>query len=300
MTQWDFLFWELGIRELGNPKHSGWQVLYIRQLTQSFEDCPDFGKHLIIFLQDMANGELSTVFANDIKHCRAIMAVKEKRKYKDGIIIVWNEVDEKYDYNEYMVNQDIRPINIQSVIIRLCNKMVFMSNGQLTKQLCLEHQIGVGTSCGAQAMIAAGQYALDKIKQDDTLAIMKLDFENAYNRMDREKFIDIIYNKAPELYGLYYQRYGTESKLFHSDGTHDTMYNGGSQGDSLATSALTAIQLEAEPVIYERCRKLKSDWNLLISARYHDDGLDMATCDLCNLSNFPLIAVLHHQFMDNP
>ena len=264
------------LNKLAGVGFDGWQVIYIVQLTQTFDDCPDFGKNFIKFLQDMANGELSMIFANDIKHCRAIMAKKEKKEYKDGIVVVWNEFEDKYNYNDCIIHSDIRPINIQSVIIRLCNKMVFMANPQLSKQLCLQHQIGIGTQGGAQAMIAAGQYALQKIKQDEQLAIMKLDFENAYNRMDMDKFINIIYDKAAELYGLYYQRYGTEYKLFHTDGTFDIMYNGGSQGDSLATSALTAIQLKVEPVIYERCRKLKHDWKLLVSARYHDDGLDMA------------------------
>ena len=87
---------------------------------------------------------------------------------------------------------------------------------------------------------------------------------------------------------MYYQRHGAEYKLYHTDGTFDIMYNGGSQGDSLATSALTAIQLEVEPVIYERCIKLKNDWELLVSARYHDDGLDMAKIE--DLELYQIIA----------
>ena len=90
-------------------------------------------------------------------------------------------------------------------------------------------------------MIAAAQYGMKLIKTDQNLAIMKLDFENAYNRMDMKRFIDIIYKRAPELYGLYYHRYGTKYKLYRSAGTLDEMLNGGSQRDSLATTALTAI-----------------------------------------------------------
>lgn len=62
------------------------------------------------------------------------------------------------------------------------------------------------------------------------------------------------------------QRYGKPYKLFHCDGTYDDMCDGG-QGDSLATSALTAIHLKVGPIIFERCKKVQNNWQLLITGR---------------------------------
>ena len=58
--------------------------------------------------------------------------------------------------------------------------------------------------------------------------------------------------------------------LLHADGTRDLFENGMAQGCTLSTAALGAIQKHAEPRIIERCKTIKNDWKLNVSAKYHD------------------------------
>ena len=59
---------------------------------------------------------------------------------------------------------------------------------------------------GAQALTAAATIGINMIKQDPNKAMMKLDFNNCYNTIDRQKFINVVNRLPPELAEIYYQR----------------------------------------------------------------------------------------------
>ena len=193
--------------------------------------------------------------------------------------IKYDDITERYYETPYLTTEDVRPITIQSGWIRLCNRLVFSSNRLLTKQLCLDKQIGIGCPSGAQALIGAAKIGIDIIKKDPNKAMMKLDFRNCYNTIDRQKVINIVNQLAPELTNLYYQRYNEPYMLIHSDGTRDIFENGMAQGCNLSTAALGAIQKDAERKIIRNCKGIKADWKLDISGKYHDDATDVANID---------------------
>ena len=254
----------------------GMKIKYIKQLLNNTNDIPDLLNNITTFITNMANGELPMVVADHIRHSRAISGKKIKRNYINNQPIRYDNEHDRYVENEYLVKVDIRPITIQIGWIRLCNRLVFHTNKQLTTKLCLEKQVGIGCPSGAQALIAAAQIGIDIIKKDPRKAMMKLDFRNCYNTIDRQKMINVVTRLAPELTGLYYQRYHQSYNLVHSDGTYDDFENGLAQGCNLSTAALGAIQKDAEPRIIQNCKQVKEDWKLDISGKYHDDATDVA------------------------
>ena len=158
----------------------------------------------------------------------------------------------------------------------MCHKLIFGRNKVLTDKLCLAKQIGIGCPSGAQSLIAAAKIGINMIKQNPNKAMIKLDFQNCYNTIDRQKVLNVMAELAPELTGVFYQRYSDPYMLLHVDGTRDMFSNGMAQGCTLSTAALGAIQKHAEPQIIKRCKDIKNDWKLDVSGKYHDDTTDVA------------------------
>ena len=128
------------------------------------------------------------------------------------------------------------------------------------------------------------------IKRDPTKAMMKLDFNNCYNTIDRQKVLNVMSELAPELTGIFYQCYSDPYMLLHVDGTRDMFENGLAQGCTLSTAALGAIQKHAEPQIIKRRKDIETDWQLDVSGKYHDDATDVA--DIENLKIYYHLTVL--------
>ena len=225
----------------------GMKIKYIKQLLNNTSDIPELVDNITIFMTNMANGQLSIIIADHIRHSRAISGKKIKKDYTNNQPIRYDNIHDQYFENDYLIKIDIQPITIQLGWIRLCNRILFNSNKQLTEKLCLRNQVGIGCPSGAQALIAAAKIGINMIKQDTQKAMMKLDFRNCYNTIDRQKMINVITRLAPEVSGIYYQRYNKPYHLVHADGTFDCFENRLAQGCNLSTAALGAIQKDAEP-----------------------------------------------------
>ena len=257
----------------------GMKIKYLKQLLHNKSDIPELLDNITRFMTNMANGQLPVVVADHIRHSRAISGKKIKKIYNNDQPIRYDDIHDRYFENDYLIKIDIRPITIQLGWIRLCNRIIFNCNKHLAKKLCLDKQVGIGCPSGAQALIAAAKIGIDIIKKDPRKAMMKLDFRNCYNTIDRQKMLNVITRLAPELSGLYYQRYNKPYNLVHIDGTMDSFENGLAQGCNLSTAALGAIQKDAEPRIIQNCKQIKSDWKLDISGKYHDDATDVGNID---------------------
>ena len=127
------------------------KIKYLKQLLNNTSDIPELIDNLTKFMTNMANGQLPVVVADHIRHSRAISGQKIKKKYKDNKPIRYDREHDRYFENEYLITIDVRPITIQMGWIRLCNRIIFNSNKQLAKKLCLDKQIGIGCPSGAQA-----------------------------------------------------------------------------------------------------------------------------------------------------
>ena len=190
------------------PGSDGMKIRYLKQMMYNINDIPELINNITIFLNNMANGTLPPYIAQHMRHSRAISGMKLKKDYIDtNRKIIYDNQKDRYVEGEYLIKKDVRPITIQSGWIRLCNKLIFGKNKVLTNKLCLEKQIGIGCPSGAQALIAAAKIGIDLIKQQPTKAMMKLDFNNCYNTIDRQKVLNVMAELAPELTGIFYQRY---------------------------------------------------------------------------------------------
>ena len=64
---------------------------------------------------------------------------------------------------------------------------------------------------------------------------MTIDASNAFNRIDRQKTLDIIYDKAPGLYLAALNTYGNDSYVLINDEKHPVV-TGSVQGCPMATT----------------------------------------------------------------
>ena len=73
-------------------------------------------------------------------------------------------------------------------------------------------QLGFGTSCGAEASTHAGLLYLHNAPQDHSL--IKLDFQNAFNSLTRDKMLEAVHETVPELFPFVHSVYEKPSSLF--------------------------------------------------------------------------------------
>lgn len=96
-------------------------------------------------------------------------------------------------------------------------------------------QNGFGVKGGAEAIVHAVR-AFTEAQHDTPMAIVKLDFKNAFNELFRKFLLKEIKDTAPSLYPMLYQAYGCPSRLFFGDVIIQSK-RGTQQGDPCASAA---------------------------------------------------------------
>jgi hypothetical protein len=77
-------------------------------------------------------------------------------------------------------------------------------------------QFGVGVPGGCEAVVHSCRRFIESMPADSVVA--KLDFSNAFNSLHRDKILEMVYSKLPELYQFCLLAYGQHSFLsFGSD-----------------------------------------------------------------------------------
>jgi len=106
----------------------------------------------------------------------------------------------------------IHPIAIGFTLRRLASKCAnSFGTGQL-KPLSTPHQLGVGIPGGCEAAIHSGRRYLEAMPDDHVL--VKLDFSNAFNSLQRHDMLLTVLNRVPELYAYCCSAYSHPSTLF--------------------------------------------------------------------------------------
>ena len=125
----------------------------------------------------------------------------------------------------------VRPIGIGETLKRIIGKCV-------SKTLRKDILIASGTlqTCsGLEAGIEAAVHAIsDKFKEESCEAVILVDAENAFNRLNREVAIKNIKQTCPPLYCYLNNSYKAPAKLHLGDGTFIWSKEGATQGDNLA------------------------------------------------------------------
>ena len=122
-------------------------------------------------------------------------------------------------------------------------------------------QLGFGTPRGAEAAVHTTRLYLDNMPDDHLF--LKLDFSNAFNSLRRDKMLESVRQRAPEMYSLYFvfSAYEGHSSLFCGDAVLPSQ-EGVQQGDPLGPLLFCLT-------IYPLIQQLKSEFRLF----YLDDGI---------------------------
>lgn len=142
----------------------------------------------------------------------------------------------------------IRPIAVGYTLRRLAAKCANMFVIQRRSQELSPVQVGVGVAGGAEATVHATRRLLQNLPDDHVF--VKLDFTNAFNSVRRDRILQTVADKIPELYRFIHSTLASESILTFGN---DTVISaeGAQQGDPLGSlefcEAIQAILLDCCP-----------------------------------------------------
>ena len=154
-----------------------------------------------------------------------------------------------------------RPIAIGSTLRRLVAKAAVFYLKSAIKPKLFPRQLGVSIPSGAEAMVhSARSFCASNNRSPDPIAFLKVDFENAFNTIRRDKFLEVIKNDFGCVYPFLYQCYSKESILIFN-GTLLESAEGIQQGDPLG------------PLCFSLCLQgLISRLSSAFNVWYLDDG----------------------------
>ena len=124
----------------------------------------------------------------------------------------------------------VRPIAVGGTIRRLASKCACQHALTSIPNILAPHQLGFGVPGGIEAAVHATRIYLSSLPNDK--AILKVDFENAFNSVRREKVFDAVKKFIPNLFPYVHSAYATESILWW-DETQIISSEGIQQGDPI-------------------------------------------------------------------
>lgn len=225
------------IRSFPNGSAGGLDGLrpqHLKEMTSS--QCGHAGEHLIDTLTTFANKVLDGQVPDAIKpfFCGASLFALSK---KDG---------------------GIRPIAVGCTLRRLVAKIVVNRVSAEVATILAPHQLGVGIKLATEAAAHASRTYINNLTAGQ--AVLKLDFNNAFNSLHRDIMLMAVKNYLPHLRNYVELCYAQPSELYF--GNEIIMSEeGAQQGDPLGSMLFC---LAIQPIVV----KLSSEFNVW----YIDDG----------------------------
>ena len=124
----------------------------------------------------------------------------------------------------------VRPIAVGCVMRRMISTAASHEVRERAAKLLSPRQIGIGIADGATAAAHAARRFLSSC--DANNGLLKLDFKNAFNAVDRAQVLKEVNTHFPELAPYVYAAYGSSSYLFFGEHKLD-LAHGVQQGDPL-------------------------------------------------------------------
>jgi hypothetical protein len=125
-------------------------------------------------------------------------------------------------------------------------------------------QFGVGISSGAEVVLHSANRVLSQQHEDGYLAMLTVDFSNAFNMVDRSALLQEVRVRCPSISLWVEFLYGHAAKFYLGDG-HIMAAAGVQQGDPLGPLIFALV---LHPLIH----KIIDSCNLLLHVWYLDDG----------------------------
>jgi hypothetical protein len=110
----------------------------------------------------------------------------------------------------------IRPIAIGNCLRRLTSKLACFQSRNIVNSYLSPHQLGVATKLGCEAAIYTTGIFVNN-DQNRGKVLLKLDFKNAFNSVERECILKEVQWHTPLLYPYLYQCYRNPTTLFFGD-----------------------------------------------------------------------------------
>ncbi|GJW98999.1 putative reverse transcriptase domain-containing protein [Tanacetum coccineum] len=154
--------------------------------------------------------------------------------------------------------------NVGTIWRRLVSKVAMKGVGKEMLKYLSDFQFRVGVSGGAEAILHTVNRVLNEYHNDGFLAMLTVDFSNAFNLVDRSALLHEVRVKCPSISLWMNFLYGQASRLYLGD-THIWSATGVQQGDSLGPLIFALI---LHPLLH----KIKDNCKLLLHAWYLDDG----------------------------
>jgi hypothetical protein len=153
----------------------------------------------------------------------------------------------------------IRPIAIGNCLRRLTSKLACFQSRNIVNSYLSPHQLGVATKLGCEAAIHTTRTFVNN-DQNHGKVLLKLDFKNAFNSVERDCILKEVQCHTPLLYPYLYQCYRNPSTLFFGNHLISSSV-GAQQGDPCGPMIFS---LAIQPIILS----LDSQMNIW----YLDDG----------------------------
>ena len=107
----------------------------------------------------------------------------------------------------------VRPIAVGCTLRRLAAKIIMHDSRDFCEKEFRPHQVGVGTPKGGEGAVhALRAYLADKSSENKV--VLKIDMENAFNTIRRDKILHLVKSKIPKIYNFIYQCYAEDSNYF--------------------------------------------------------------------------------------
>jgi hypothetical protein len=165
----------------------------------------------------------------------------------------------------------IRPIAIGEFMRRLTSKVAISQNKDAIKAHFGSLQVGVGVKNGAEAAVHAVAQVVKEFGHDGSLGCLKLDFQNAFNCIDRALMLEQVRLNFPSLYKWFELLYADHSVLYY-DGENTIPSAAGTQQGGPEAPFGFALALHVLVLrIRERFPELK------LQIWYLDDGSFVGT-----------------------
>ncbi|KAD4585456.1 hypothetical protein E3N88_23057 [Mikania micrantha] len=100
------------------------------------------------------------------------------------------------------------------VLAELVSKVEMKKVGKEMTQYLGDYQFGVGVPNGAEAVLHSANRFLNSFHADGSLALLTVDFSNAFNTIDRTTFLQEVHQRCPSIYRWVQFLYAQPARLY--------------------------------------------------------------------------------------
>jgi len=159
----------------------------------------------------------------------------------------------------------LRPIAIGETLRRLVSKCCCEATADDAKKIFGSLQVGVSTQGGGEAAIHAVRKLMEELGDNPEKIMLKVDFSNAFNMVDRTEMLARAHDKLPGIYKWTEYCYAQPAHLFFGDTLLASMA-GVQQGDPLGPLLFSLV-------LHPLAEKIKALFPKLdLNVWYLDDG----------------------------